>query len=621
MRVSTWVLGRTFRRLRVRQGAVGRFRSLLAVLGVLMGALSWASGADVRAWNGWVVVNEVLVLRPRSNPQAAATIAQRLTPLAARATFSAVAINGGADVRSGDTVIASVTQAEAQAQNSSPMSLAQVWAQRLQDAYGLPALRSNTTEFLMASGGAREVALIGRMAREAQLASTPPGLTVERSVGIVRISAPQPGRYTLRATRGSESLTWRVTVAEPAATMPAVAISAEVMGQPALRETVAASAAAAAQAGVILRDGAMLRVREVRAARLEPGQATTAQVMATAHGPGLFPVTLTIPVSVRNIAAREVSSERLFYSNYPENLNQAQPLFYGVLEAGKPVKMLGHHRNRSVMPLTSMIRLVNRSSRTLRVALIPGDGGVDRNPTLAGYRAGEQFLADWFTGSAVVLRLPAQSALPIQVHDMELGGTSSSLMLFSLIDEAEAGDVIVLHDCVLPSEVPAEWRLAARSDRPWSLVRPLSIAGTVMVVPSTPSPVYESPIRKMEFNYEVGGRMAFLRIGEQGILGADGRPLLGNFGVTYEITGRVSNPTPNPAVAELYFEASAGYTGGLFFINGELVKVPLLQPKEERLIRRIDLAPGASWPMRLSTVPLSGGSYPVTLTLRPPNSR
>ena len=134
--------------------------------------------------------------------------------------------------------------------------------------------------------------------------------------------------------------------------------------------------------------------------------------------------------------------------------------------------------------------------------------------------------------------------------------------------------------------------------------------------------VYPNPYKSELMTYRVGGRYAFLRLGQSPIqrLDSDGA-LDGNFGVIYNIRGKVSNPTSVATDVELVFEASGGYTGGLFVVNGSYVKTPLLQPKAEYRIIRIRLVPGAERYLNITTLPLSGGSYPATLTLRPVQSR
>jgi hypothetical protein len=116
----------------------------------------------------------------------------------------------------------------------------------------------------------------------------------------------------------------------------------------------------------------------------------------------------------------------------------------------------------------------------------------------------------------------------------------------------------------------------------------------------------------------VGGRYGFFKIGERPISGSDSmRVLDGNFGVIYSIKAEISNPTRVASEVEMVFEASAGYSGGLFLVDGVLTESPLLQPKAEFRIGKFRLAPGETKRVELVTIPLSGSSYPSLISLRP----
>src|SRR6185503_10020081 len=91
----------------------------------------------------------------------------------------------------------------------------------------------------------------------------------------------------------------------------------------------------------------------------------------------------------------------------------------------------------------------------------------------------------------------------------------------------------------------------------------------------------------------------------------------GNFGVLYKIDVGAQNQTFVGSDLEVVFEASAGYSGALFILNGGLMRTPLLQPKTTARILRMRLEPGQSKRFDLYTMPLSGSSYPATVILRP----
>lgn len=566
--------------------------------------------------DGWVVVNEVLTLRMRTRADAAAIIAQRLRALPDGSKFSAEKLEDSVVISSGTGVVLTVTPEEARAQNSDALALAQIWAARLQDAFALPALKSNTHDVLLAIGQTTEIPLIGRGARQAQLVAEPAGaLRIERRTGMVRITASGKGNVNLTAKIGDETWFWRVNAA-PWAVKQNTPLQAQVTGTTARAEVVAAAAAAAVQSRFATEPGAMIRLRGIRTGPLSAGNSGRALVDVLVHGVGLYPWTGTVDVRMQNISARRPPAEELWYSNEPENLRDPQTLYSHWLTTDRPARLLTHQRNRGTAPLVSLVKLVNYGQTTARVSVIAGDGGVDQNPTLAGYRAGEAFMPDWHTGASLVLQIPPGSSVPVQVHELEYGDTSSGLYLFNML-EGTPDSVMMVHEAVAPAAMPAKWREASRVERPYTMARPESIPVGTIIINRTNSPVFPEPKRVENFSYESGGRIVFLRLGQQAVTSNGGEELLGNFGVLYELNGTISNPTDRVAPTEVVFESSAGYTGALVFINGSLLKIPLLQPKTEHRMRLLNLQPGQTVRLNMVTMPLSGGSYPATITIRP----
>lgn len=575
-----------------------------------------APAVDVMPQDGWVVVNEVLTLRMRTRADAAAIVAQRLRALPDGSKFTAEKREESVVIASGTGVVLTVTPEEARAQNSDALALAQIWAGRLQDAFALPALKSNTHDVLLAIGQTTEIPLIGRGARQAQLTAEPAGaLRIERRTGMVRVTASGRGNVILTAKIGNETWFWRVNAA-PWAVKQNTPLQAQVTGTTARAEVVAAAAAAAVQSRFATEPGAMIRLRGIRTGPLSAGNSGRALVDVLVHGVGLYPWTGTVDVRMQNVSGRRATAEELWYSNEPENLRDPQTLYSHWLSTGRPARLLTHQRNRGTAPLVSLVKLVNYGTTTARVSVIAGDGGVDQNPTLAGYRAGEAFMPDWNDGASLVLQIPPGSSVPVQVHELEYGDTSSGLYLFNML-EGTPDSVMMVHEAVAPAAMPAKWREASRVERPYTMARPESIPVGTIIINRTNSPVFPEPKRVENFSYESGGRIVFLRLGQQAVTSSGGEELLGNFGVLYELNGTIKNPTDRVAPTEVVFESSAGYTGALVFINGSLMKIPLLQPKTEHRMRLLNLQPGQTVRLNMVTMPLSGGSYPATITIRP----
>jgi hypothetical protein len=52
-------------------------------------------------------------------------------------------------------------------------------------------------------------------------------------------------------------------------------------------------------------------------------------------------------------------------------------------------------------------------------------------------------------------------------------------------------------------------------------------------------------------------------------------------------------------------------------VDGQVVETPLMQPKAESRIARFRIEPGSTRRFEIVTLPLSGSSYPSTITIRP----
>jgi hypothetical protein len=247
---------------------------------------------------------------------------------------------------------------------------------------------------------------------------------------------------------------------------------------------------------------------------------------------------------------------------------------------------------------------------------MPGDSRPERNPVLAGIVAADQYFRGWMAGSGEVVTIPPRSTLPISLRRLGPNETASGLCSLRLLSGPET--LLIRTDSWPPFNLDRKWAGAIVSSTPWREVGcpPINEFDSAPYVLS--EHVYPNPQKTEQVRYEVGGRYGFVRIGQRAIERQDQNSRLdGNFGVIYNIKGSVQNPTSAPTDVEVVFEASAGYSGGLFVVDGNLVRTELLQPKGESQLLRFRMEPGATRNLNIWTIPLSGSSYPATITIRP----
>jgi hypothetical protein len=222
----------------------------------------------------------------------------------------------------------------------------------------------------------------------------------------------------------------------------------------------------------------------------------------------------------------------------------------------------------------------------------------------------------WAYGSGEVITIPPRSTLPISLRRLSTMQTVSGLCGLQLIDGPN--EILVRSDAWPPFNLDERWTGAILTSTPWREVGCNPINDFDLASYRISEQIYPNPFKEIKVQYRFGDSWRFFKIGERPISGADSqRVLSGNFGVVYNISGEIINPTSAPVDVELVFEASAGYSGAIFFINGEYRESPLLQPKAEYRIERFRLLPNDVKKFELTTMPLSGSSYPAQLTIRP----
>jgi hypothetical protein len=113
-------------------------------------------------------------------------------------------------------------------------------------------------------------------------------------------------------------------------------------------------------------------------------------------------------------------------------------------------------------------------------------------------------------------------------------------------------------------------------------------------------------------------------VGSEPNLRLDGRPLLGDYGVTRRVLLHLTNPTAVQQTAYLY-ERTLGGGGATFTMLFDGDDAPTIVPcvndaTQPRLIRAFDLAPGSDQSIGGTTMTDGASSYPIALglTLTPP---
>lgn len=524
--------------------------------------------------------------------------------------------DGVATLSLGSGTILKVSKAEATANNSDLAALASLWAKNINSALELPILNFGQSRSTVPEGGNIELPFFGSAAMKSRIDVESDVVTAKAQDGILQITGNRVGTTKIQATFGDYKVNTTVTVLPVAAKFPQ-SVKVDVTGQPTDADTVAAAIRSAVRMQTQTVPGASIQAEDVTARSLETGKGMIYNVPVKIVAPGSFPVEGKIQVLVRNVSAGMIQEDLLWYSNVPENLLSDGQLYWGRLNQTLPVRVLAHHYNKTSRPIIVQYVLVNRDSEPARVATIVGDGDAGPDPAKVGYYAGRDFFNRWLQFSGEIIEIPPLSIIPLFQRRLSPLATMSGMASMRL-EQGSSRDVVMLAYARYAEDLPSVFKPVNDKERPWQFMRPVPMNDFDLPISGEPKEVYRRPFRNIEFNYEVGGRFAFIRVGQEPISSVDGQQkLLGNFGVHYTIEGVLSNPTASTESIIIEFEASAGYSGAFFLVNNQFVDAKMMQSKQKVTLMTAKLAPGEQIPVRIQTMPLSGAHYPATITVRP----
>jgi hypothetical protein len=589
-----------------------KMRKVAAVTTLILLAIC-ALAVDVRAIGGSVYVNESRIMS-FGDQKRAAGIADQLRKASSLTPVSVQTHGASASLIAGKATI-QASRTDAARASMTPVELANEWAIRLREALRLPPIQVPGKNLQVGTGGERFFSIVGTEAARASVTSTDPKVARVEKVPLgMRVRGFERGQATIQIKSGSHVVAAQVQVLPLAANLPQT-VRATVVGDPATGDTIRSAIANAAQEQLKMAPGAAVEVLDSRFASLDQGATVALQTKVRVSAPNTVATEGTISVRVSNSSLAHRKESELWYCNDPENVMGPGNLFAAELKEPNPTRMLYHHTNASSDPLVVQVVATNTSNAPVKVVIIPGDGAPHKDPVRVGLEAGERFVKNWLSGSGEIITIPARSNIPIAMRRIAPGETMSGLCYLRLLPGG-ASKVLIRTDALDPRFMEAAWVNATNLATPWSKAGPRPL-GENPILPPLTDHIYPHPFKVLESAYEVGGRFAFVWVGQKPISSSAGdRHLDGNFGVIYTLKLKMSNPTEKPTDVEVVFEASAGYSGAVFVVNNQLQRAPVIQSKAEYVVRKVTLPAGATQELTLMTVPLSGSSYPALFTVR-----
>ncbi len=351
------------------------------------------------------------------------------------------------------------------------------------------------------------------------------------------------------------------------------------------RADVLAMARAAIAANVFEREGAETSLAFQMPATLGAGNHAV-PVTVKIGGANYFDLVSQTSLEVTVGQFTPMSPARLYMSNSPERVKGPQRLFEGVISAGVPVRFMLHHLNDSPQRQIYSVKAKNRGEHSVSLYWQGSTGGPSPHESFTGYVSGLGFLGQTQQGAGLGLTIAPGSQAIVQRYTVKPREVISSVQNL----EAVGGDLELVVD--------------AYTDSPG--------AGTL---PNNhPELVFSYAEVPQEIEHATSDAWKYLSLGYlPESSGANFHHIKGNFGGTDRIKVRFYNDQDIARKVWIKFFPAAGYAGGVFLINRELVSVKPTPPPQEVTVYRTELQPGETREVSLQSLTLPGSNYPAKL--------
>lgn len=511
----------------------------------------------------------------------------------------------------GESLIVVATARDAKVENVTADQLAEKWIRNLRAVLMTPILVLGADSAMIPLGESSviKVEALQPDAVTVEISDkTIASVDLKSNPGNLEIKGLAVGRTQATVKCGECKVVVDVCVKKYAGSTKPITERAVVTGTSPDRELIAMAVEDAARRSVVLEPGARILSIHPKSRPEQVPQGETRSLSVSVHvcGDQYLSTRLNVPITVENRCLPRAVASSLLYSNSPERVSKYQVLFNGEINPGKrSTRLLYHHQNEMGRRIGFMIDVVNYSTKPMTLHLIEGVSDPMLDTVIVGYKAGDEFLANYLTGTGRIVEIPAESRRVLVSQCISAGYTASGILeLHEISGESGLVEVVAKPEDERVERDPTEVDLPAHGFSPDNV--------------TMSKDVYPSPAQKMHATYTAGSRWLFMRLGDHPLKCAGGKELLyGNYGVTCDIQLKLENPTSEQKAVELAFEAPAGPASGIFVIDGKVEKVRMLLPPKEVSIGRFVLPAGNNRVVNMCTMPLSGSAYPATIIVRP----
>jgi len=553
-----------------------------------------AAGQTILRWRGQDAISRVGQLAERLNQ----LLWQGTKPEA----ISIVRVQGGFNITVNNEPILTVTHQIAQTARSDAKALAELWAQKLREAFGWRWLAVPLTELVVAVGEDATVQLFGTAEGTVQVEAIPPELLklkVSPDGRSIIATGVDAGAGVLRIVKGTIGIRLPFRVLYRAAAWKGKPI-AWVRGAQVSAAMVREAVENAVMRTLDVRLGARWALLPVNDSTNFFPANTISQWRIQAMGDQFLPLDEIVNVPLQSFPQSLGEADLLVISNEPETFQDFRVLCRGLLQPSQTMRFMVHHRNGTNRPAWLVFEFHNTEDNWVPLLVRFGYGNPHESELRCGHDATSTYLRSLLHDAAIRIYLPPQSIYRLLRFGLKPRDTASALVEARLEEVAGVG-----------------YRVAALPIAP---PKTELLTGTLLVEALTGTsdpPPYPKPTQNIEETHVAGKNWNFISVGRFGLKHPlKGRVLHGNYGVLYRVAIKFVNPTNRSWRAQIVVEPTGGVVRGAFLVDGRLVELPLLRPYDEYVIYEFTLQPNQTRTVTVTTVPSAGSFYPIQIIAR-----
>ena len=509
----------------------------------------------------------------------------------------------GASIYWGEEKLITITDLQGKLNNSSPEELAGRWVGNLKKAFSSPpSLKVFPSQIVLAPGEKTDIKILGNSTGKLTWKINSENVIEIKETSIkdrLVVRGINKGESAVEFEKEGVKIKITVSVREKCAEFSAPNIIS-VSGTPCQPDVIKDAAIKELNRSISLTSGARLSIDpfNINPGPLFPGKELNLLVPVKIEGEGFADVERFLPLKVKNEEEKFKKPVLLFVSDSPEKIIKDGIIFSHILSGGSSARLLYYHQNGSEKDKYLIIEVFNPYAISSRIWFISGTGGPNPQEAFVGHVATSRFMKNCLYNSGQFITIPPKERVVIYMQKMAPKEILTGLF----------------HLQSLPSSF-LELTVRAESKPSGQITKDILPRDS----DSTHCRgVYPAPLVNIDETYIAGEAEKSIYIGKSPFLDSldDGGPLYGNYGVLYDMTIKIKNPSSGVKEVEMSFTSQGGIAQGTFLIDGRMIETPIVKSSEHVSLATLFLKGGEEREVHVNTIPQGGSHYPVRLILK-----